>query len=185
MAMQASAPGAQRPSAGSPAAIGGGGTAFRPAPALAASLRAFGLGARTRPRMPEDFSLGPLQSLRPDSREEAPLATARAFVDGIAAGKIDSSIYLPEARVALAALLEPRPPAEGNAVSGARLGAIEVEGDAASLRLRLPEREGSAREEGLLSLRERDGAWYVEALALDPPTSAELAFDPGARPAAR
>jgi hypothetical protein len=178
MAPQASAPGARRPSAGTPAA-------FRTAPALAASLRAFGLGARTRPRMPEDFSLGPLQSLRPDSKEEAPLAAARAFVDGIAAGKIDSSIYLPEARAALAALLEPQPPADGKAASGARLGAIEVEGDAASLRVRLPEREGSAREEGLLSLRERGGAWYVEALALDPPTSAELAFDPGARPAAR
>jgi hypothetical protein len=134
--------------------------------------------------MPEDFSLGPLQPLHPESKaEEAPLAAARAFLDGFAAGKIDSSIFLPEARAALAALLEPPPP--GGGTTAARIGAIEIEGDAASLRVRLPGREGSARAEGLLSLRERGGAWYVEALALDPPTSVELAFDPGARPAAR
>jgi hypothetical protein len=175
-------PGDQRPAA----AAAGSASAPKPAPALAASLRAFGLGARTRPRMPEDFSLGPLQSLRPASKEEeAPLAAARAFLDGVAAGKVDPSIYLPEARAALAALLEPRPVKDGIAASGARLGAIYVEGSAASLRVRLPGTAGSARNEGLLSLREEGGAWYVEALALDPPTSAALAFDPGARPDAR
>jgi hypothetical protein len=158
----------------------------KPAPPLAAGLRAFGLGARPRPRMPEDFSLGPLQSLRPDTKEErAALATALAFLDGVAAGKADPSLYLPEARDALAALLAPQPAKDGTKASGARVGAIELEGGAASLRVRLPSREGGARLEGLLSLREEGGAWYVEALALDPPSSAELAFDPGARQPSR
>jgi hypothetical protein len=133
--------------------------------------------------MPEDFSLGPLQSLRPDSKEEeAALAAARSFLDGAAAGKIDPSLFLPEARDALSALLAPAPAEAASKPEGARIGAIAVEGDGASLKVRLPSSPGGARVEGLLSLRERDGTWYVEAFALDPPSSGILAFDPGARP---
>jgi len=151
-------------------------------PPLAAGIRAFGLGARPTPRMPEDFSLGPLQSLQPASKQEAAaLATARSFLDGIAAGKIDASLFLPEARDALSALLSPAPLKEGESLSPARLGALGIEGDSASLRVRLPAPEGAARTEGVISLRERDGTWYVEALAIDPSSQADLAFDPGAR----
>jgi hypothetical protein len=152
----------------------------RPAPPLAASLRAFALGARAEPRMPEDFSLGPLQSMRPSSAVEAKaLAVARAFLDGVAAGKVDAALFLPEARDALSALLAPAPVEKGSAIAAARIGAMIVEGGSASLRVRLPGPEAGPRTEGLLSLREEDGSWYVEALALDPPAAAELAFAPG------
>jgi hypothetical protein len=167
-----------RPTPAQPAA-----DAAKRVPPLAAGLRAFSLGARPDPRMPEDFSLGPLQSSRPDSKEKAAaLETARTFLAGAAAGKVDPSIYLPEARDALSALLAPAPAKEGAAALPGRIGAIEMEGDAASMGIRLPSSPGDARIEGLLSLRKRDGAWYVESLALDPPSSGELAFAPGARP---
>jgi hypothetical protein len=131
--------------------------------------------------MPEDFSLGPLQSMRPSSAVESKaLAVARAFLDGVAAGAVDSALFLPEARDALSALLAPAPVKDGSAMAAARIGAIIVEGGSASLRVRLPGPAAAPRTEGLLSLREEDGSWYVEALALDPPAAAELAFAPGA-----
>jgi hypothetical protein len=59
-----------------------------------------------------------------------------------------------------------------------RLGVISLEGQDASLGVRLPGTEGEARVEGLLSLRKTGEQWYVEALALDPPSPGTLAFKP-------
>jgi hypothetical protein len=131
-----------------------------------------------------DFSLGPLQSSSPAPGDEAAvLAVARAFMDGLAAGKLDRALLLPEAREALALLLEPTAPRSGSAY---RLGAILLRGADASLRLRLPSAalagKGAAavREEGLLSLRKDGDAWHIEALALDPPATGPLTFAPDA-----
>jgi hypothetical protein len=130
--------------------------------------------------MPEDFSLGPLQSFRPENAEEAEvLKAARKFMDGVAAGKIDKASLLPEGRDALAVLLAPAKPVAGS--SPYRLGAIVIDGEDASLRVRLPTPPEAAREEGLLSMRKVGDDWYVEALALDPPIAEALAFDPGQR----
>jgi hypothetical protein len=163
---------------------------------LAASVRAFGLGVPSTPRVAEDFSLGPLQSYKPAAGAEAAVfAVARAFMDGLAAGKLDKELLLPEARDALSLLLEPvaqrsaksetADEARGDAPNY-RLGAIVIRGEDASLKVRLssaPPPSDSAkaiREEGLLSLRKIGDAWYVEALALGPPESGALAFDPDA-----
>jgi hypothetical protein len=134
-----------------------------------------------------DFSLGLLQSYSPASGDEAAVfAVARAFMDGMAAGKLDEALLLPEAREALSILLAPEAPKAGSAASSYRLGSIDVHGDGASLRLRLPSAATPAagvaaiREEGLLSLRRSGEAWYVEALALDPPASGAPAFAPDA-----
>ena len=176
---------------------------------MAASIRGFGLGVGSKPRIPSDFSLGPLESARPAAKDErAALTTAQAFMKCLAEGKLDPSLLLPEAQDALAALLAPRPSASGAAApssqsaagSGSdrqpgqpapkkaeapspRLGAIAIHGDDASLRVRLPSDPQSPRQEGLLSLRRVADAWYVEALSLDPPSSEALAFspDPGAQ----
>ncbi len=158
-----------------------GEAAKAPPAALAASLRAFGLGARPEPRMPRDFSLGPLQAANPrDETVAAVLGVAEAFLSGVAEGKIDPSLFLPEAREALSILISP-PPAEKGAVAlPGRVGAIELDGSAASLRVRLPAARGSPRLEGLLSLRREGNAWYVESLALDPPVEGSPAFEPGA-----
>ena len=183
-----------------------------PQPPMAASIRAFGLGVESTPRMPRDFSLGPLQSSRPDSADEvAVFKAASSFLGSLAEGKLDTSQLLPEARDALSALLAPRPkasgetpaaPDQGQADAGAapkgqppatgseppaatssgppspRLGAIGIQGDDASLRVRLPASPGAPRQEGLLSLRKVSDAWYVEALSLDPPSSGALVFSP-------
>lgn len=144
---------------------------------LAASIRAFGLRAASLPRIASDFSLGPLQSYRPaDGDEAAAFSAARSFAEGLAAGKLDKRSLLPEARDALSVLLAPPPP-----VSDAlpyRLGAIALQGPAASLRIRLPRAADDARTEGLLSLRKVGETWYVEALALEAPASGALAFNP-------
>ncbi len=160
-------------------------------PVLAAGLRAFSLGARTTPLMPEDFSLGKLQSLQPaDPAEKAVLAVVQSFLAGLDKGAIDTSLYLPEARDALSFLLSPSATrGEDSAALAAsaalpapaakvRIGAIVLEGDTAFLKLRLPGTKDGFRREGLLSLRERDGTWYIEAFALDRPESAELSFKP-------
>jgi hypothetical protein len=149
---------------------------------LAASIRAFGLGLPSKPRIAWDFSLGALQSYAPAEGDEGEvLAAARSFMDGLAEGKLDPELLLPEARDALSVLLAP--PAPGaKAKVPYRLGAIAVWGEDASLRVRLPSElepsdPKSVREEGLLSLRKAGGSWYVEALALDPPRTGALAFD--------
>jgi hypothetical protein len=166
----------------------------KPSAPLAAQLRAFGLGAASKPRTAWDFSLGPLQSFRPESEElTGALSVARAFMDGLASGKLDQKLLLPEARDALSVLLAPSPrkaekdEPEGNAAArGYRLGAIVVSGEDASLKVRLPaaalpsDGGEAVRVEGLLSLRRVDDAWFVESLALDPAASGALAFDPGA-----
>lgn len=171
---------------------------------MAASIRAFGLGVDSTPRMPRDFSLGPLQNSRPASEDEAAVfKAASSFLGNLAEDKLDPSQLLPEARDALSALLAPRPkasvgtpaapdqvPADANeapkgemAATGSepprpRLGEISIQGDDASLRVRLPASPGSPRQEGLLSLRKVGDAWYVEALSLDPPSTGALAFSP-------
>ncbi len=147
---------------------------------LAASLRAFGLRAGEAPRIAGDFSLGPLQSLRPAKGDEAEaFAVAVAFAEGIASGKLDKALLLPKSRDALSVLLAlPAPSPGSQAATHFRLGAIELRGPDASLRIRLPGAVGAARREGLLSLRKEGEAWYVEALSLGPPDSAPLAFNP-------
>jgi hypothetical protein len=170
-----SAPAQARP-AGAPAAIS---PALRPARAapLAASIRAFGLRAKSLPRIARDFSLGPLQSSRPaEGDEAAAFATARAFAECIAAGKLDKGLLLPEARDALSVLLAAPAPVPG--ALAYRLGAIALEGPAASLAIRLPREADAPRMEGLLSLRKVGETWYVEALALEAPASGALAFNP-------
>jgi hypothetical protein len=85
--------------------------------------------------MPEDFSLGPLQSYSPAPGDEAAVfAVARAFMDGIAAGKLDKDLLLPEARDALSLLLAPDPAAstaskpEGG-IASYRLGKMLIRGE--------------------------------------------------------
>ncbi len=161
-----------------------------PVAPLAASVRDFGLGAPSAPRPPWDYSLGPLQSSRPaEGDETAVYAIATAFLKGIGEGKLDKELLLPQSRDALSVILAP--PDRGSTSESAggsaavpavpyRLGAIIVSGFDASLRLRLPAAVGEPRVEGLLSLRKVDDAWYVEALALDPPEEGTLAFNPDA-----
>jgi hypothetical protein len=147
---------------------------------LAASIRAFGLRAASTPRIASDYSIGPLQSYRPAEGDEAAAwKVALAFADGLAAGKLDKELLLPKARDALSVLLRPPESAEGaKGQTRYRLGAVVLQGQGASLRMRLPGLAGAARVEGLLSLRKVGDAWYVEALALDPPSSGALAFNP-------
>jgi hypothetical protein len=163
--------------AAKPAALAGA-----PPAALAAPLRGFGLKVASVPRIARDYSLGPLQSWRPAAGDEAAVfATATAFMEGIAAGKLEKQLLLPQSRDALSALLAP--PGPGSAPRSAipyRLGAIALRGPDASLRLRLPAAAGAGREEGLLSLRKSEGTWYVEALALDARAAGAPAFDPNA-----
>jgi hypothetical protein len=164
--------------------------------ATAAATRGFGLGVPSIPRIPEDFSLGPLQSYHPAEGDEAAIfAVACKFMDGIAAGQLDDKLLLPEAREALSVLLAPSDRKEpvtqdaaksGQAASPYRLGAIDIRGGDASLMIRMPRRAGeAARVEGMLSLSRSGGAWFVQALALEPPETAALAFAPGVRAIAR
>jgi hypothetical protein len=156
-----------------------------PRPSLTASLRAFGLGSPTLARMPEDYSIGPLQSYRAAGEAaEAPLAVADGFMKALAAGKLDASLLAPYSRSALALLLAP----EGSAQAGKdslpyRLGTIGIEGDSAYLRVRLASSPGEERLEGSLALGKFDDAWFVEALSLDPPARdrAASAADGGSR----
>jgi hypothetical protein len=171
---------------------GAGRPGLRTSAPTAAATRGFGLGVASVPRMPEDFSLGPLQSYRPAEGDEAAVfAVARKFMDGIEAGRLDDQLLLPEAREALSVLLAPSgqedAPAQdaakgGQAASPYRLGAVDIRGDDASLMVRMPRRAGEAsRVEGMLSLSRSGGAWFVQALALEPPETGALAFAPGAR----
>jgi hypothetical protein len=160
-----------------------------PQPLLAAGIRAFSLGARTQARMPEDFSLGKLQSLLPaDKSEQAVLAVVQAFLAGLRAGKVDANLYLPEARDALSFLIGQSLSLDGSSPASsfatARIGAISLNADTASLRLRLRgAKDGAPKGEvdrvGLLSLREKSGVWYIEALSLDPPDSSQSSFKAG------
>jgi hypothetical protein len=154
-----------------------------PAPVpIEAAIRGFGLKVPSIPRVASDYSLGLLQSYRPAEGDEAEaFATASSFVKGIREGKLDTALLLPQSREALSAILAPSQ--TGSAVVSAipyRLGAIVLRGPDASLRLRLPSGPGEPRVEGLLSLRKVGDAWYIEALALDPPASGPLTFNPEA-----
>jgi len=179
-------PQAKTPAAGAPTANAAK-TPAPPRPALAAAMKAFGLAAPPKPRMPEDYSLGPLQSHRPaEGAESGSFAAAVAFMNAYAHGKLDKASLLPEAREALSVLLAPTGAATGSATGAAtgaapfRLGKAKIEGQAASYLVRLPRASDAPRIEGLLSLRAVEGRWYVEALVLDPPAPARLAFDPSA-----
>jgi hypothetical protein len=176
------APGPAQPRPAPAAAVGPAPSPARALAApLAASMRAFGLRAASVPRIARDFSLGPLQSWRPAAGDEKAVFTAAtSFLDGLAAGKLDKALLLPSARDALAVLLAPPPPgAEGSGKPAAyRLGAIAIQDDQGSLRIRLSTPAEAPREEGLLSLRKVGENWFIEALALDPPASAALAFTP-------
>jgi hypothetical protein len=160
--------------------------------ALSASTRAFGLGSPFIARLPEDYSIGPLQDCRAATGSEAEaLSVARRFLEGLEKGKLDEDLLLPESRGALALLLAPAEPGaspesaatpEGAALPY-RIGriALSEDGAAASLRVRLGSRAGEERLEGSLSLGFVDGTWYVEALSLDPPAEggrSPLSFDP-------
>ena len=153
-------------------------------PVMAASIRAFGLGSPTTVRMPEDYSLGPLQDYRVAGEDAiGALATARRFMEGMASGKLDPALLAPISREALALLLAPAPSGGGGARSAAqvyRLGALSFGGggDSAYLRVRLPGATGEERLEGSLALGKVEGAWYVEALSLDPGAAGPLRFDP-------
>ncbi|HOX32279.1 MAG TPA: hypothetical protein PLB91_08105 [Spirochaetales bacterium] len=145
---------------------------------LSASIRAFGLGAPGLARLPEDFSLGPLQDLRAAGGPEAEvLSVAGRFIKAYAAGKLEPELLYPDSREALALLLAPAGAVTPGGLPG-RLGAIAVEGSSATLRLRLPSSPGEERVEGSLALGLVDGVWYVEALGLDPQASGPLSFDP-------
>lgn len=162
-------------------------------PALAASLRAFGLGDPSELHMPEDYSLGQLQDYRSeDEAESGALAIAKVFLEGLAGGKLDPKLLVPYSREALAILLAPAPKtpdvAKGDAADkGAalpyRLGKIALSsgGSTASLRVRLASAPGEERLEGWLTLGKLKDAWYVEALSLDPEETAPLSFDPSRR----
>lgn len=149
---------------------------------IAAALRGFGLRAASIPRIARDFSLGPLQSYRPAKGDEAAVfLVATSFMKGMVEGKLDKQLLLPRSRDALSELLAPSEP--GSTASSAipyRLGEIAIQGSDASLSIRLPVETDRPRVEGLLSLRKEGGTWYVEALALDPPLSGPLAFNPDA-----
>jgi len=152
----------------------------KPKAALASSLRGFGLRAPSAPRIAWDFSLGPLQSYRPSEGDEAAVfAVATSFVSGIAAGKLDKQLLFPAARDALSVLLAAPAPLLG---LGARynIGSAPSSCEARTHRssFGFPQPRTPARIEGLLSLKKADGTWYVEALALDPPVTGALIFNP-------
>jgi len=155
---------------------------------LAASLRAYGLGT-DRALMPDDFDVGALQDTRslPDEAKDI-LPVARRFIDGLAGGAIDDSIFDPAARSALALLLSPtKKPLPDSAAADAkryRIGRIRVAGVSAALAIGIP-REGAAGYDiGRLSLLRSGGTWYVEAFVpvkKGPPGGAGSdAFDPDA-----
>jgi hypothetical protein len=171
-----------------------------PRPTISAALRSFGLSG-IQALMPEDFSLGPLQDLRTkDPRASAALAIARSYMEGYSLGSVDPALFDPDLRGILAVVLAPPPrpdPSKAGAKEGAapadegrpayRLGQIKLDGDSASLRVRLPGPSLGKGREGLLSLRSVDDVWYVESLSIDPPRGGEakITFDPGARFVAR
>jgi hypothetical protein len=145
--------------------------------------------------MPEDYSLGPLQNYRSaDEAESSALALAKAFMEGLAGGKLDPKLLVPYSRDALTLLLTPAPASpdakegkESSANKGTalpyRLGKIALSsgGSSASLRVRLASEPGEERLEGLLTLGKLEDAWYVEALSLDPEEATPLSFDPSRR----
>ena len=82
-------------------------------------MHAFGLRVPSVPRVARDFSIGPLQSYRPAEGDEAAVfAVAHSFAEGIASGKLDKGILLPEARDALVVLLAPAARGSGSETSG-------------------------------------------------------------------
>lgn len=105
---------------------------------------------------------------------------------GLNQGKLDSKIILPAAKDALLVLLAPDPKAGKTAIrTECRFGAIQQNGDDASLKVRLAsssdmEDKDYVREEGLLSLRKSEGAWYIQGLALNAPQPGIPLFDPSA-----
>ena len=164
-------------------------------PALRAE-RDFGLGAYpTRPVLPTDSLIGPLQDWRTDdAAASGALAAARAFLDGLLRGEIKESSVLPE-RLPLVKMLigsvldDPKPIAY-------RIGAIVsagTEGDLTSvaavavawgpIRRTRPENgahaEASANSTeskgelvGELGLRMKNGVWYIESVDLRAPAAA-------------
>jgi len=110
---------------------------------------------------------------------------AKRFMAGLAAGSLDPGLLAPHSREALALLLAPGgPAAEGEGALPYRLGKIAIEGDTASLRVRLASGPAEGRIEGSLSLGEFSDSWYVESLSLDPAEvdkegkAKPLVFDP-------
>jgi hypothetical protein len=160
-----------------------------PAATLAASLRAYGLGA-DRPILPEDFDIGALQNLRGSQGAiKDILSVAQRFIEGLSTGTLDTGLLDPAVRPVLALLLAPSVNHFSGKLSSYRIGAIEIKGDSASLEVGIPEsdeKSGSksemARGRGRLSLGLSEDRWYVEAFVLDrgpePSTFTNGIFDP-------
>lgn len=192
------APLAMRVTAGQGRAVDGDGAAqsagsqtIKPSavPVLLAAEHAYGLAAPETPIIPEDLRLGPLQDYRDKSQDaNAACIAARAFLDGILAGKLAESSIAPD-RISLlevlAAPLLERPPAVAY-----RLGGISMTGGPESLTalarvafawqakagkaggaIGADTKAGGAvydfSKEGELGLRLEGGKWYVESISLD------------------
>ncbi|HET7839786.1 MAG TPA: hypothetical protein VFL04_08495 [Rectinemataceae bacterium] len=154
----------------------------KPRPVLAASLRAFGLSANAA-IMPEDFSIGALQDYRSGSdRLSSALATAQGLMDGLAKGKLDPALLVPEEREALSLALAPL---SGEMQGGDfRYGQISLSGDEAWMRVRLAPAGDGPSHEGLLSLRADGEVWRVESLSFAVAAKARgSTFEPGMPPA--
>lgn len=185
----AQAPGQQVAKSAPAAAVPPSLAARKPvAPPLAASLRAFGLGA-DRTVMPDDFDVGPLQDTRNLSDESRGILTvARRFVEVLASGTTDATLFSPASRPALSLLLAPaEKPAAGSAPADAGrycLGRIRLAGEDAALTIGVPRAQAAGYDCGRLSLIRSDGQWYVEDFVPgERPTSeasATDAFDPDA-----
>ncbi len=162
----------------------------QPMPPIAQAL-AFSLAAPVGPIIPVDAAIGPLQDgfpLREDER--IAVRTAVSFLDAVISERHDESLFYPDIKDRLMAVLiafppwpagEPRP-------SRYRLGALRFgeEGDAAIARVvfleakdrprggqsdaaQRPHANGGAkgRREGELALRRDRGGWYIDSFVLD------------------
>jgi hypothetical protein len=101
-------------------------------PVLLAAEHAYGLAAPETPIIPEDLRLGPLQDYRDKSQDaNAACIAARAFLDGILAGKLAESSIAPD-RISLLEVLA-APLLERPSAIAYRLGGISMTGGPESL----------------------------------------------------
>ncbi|MGO8695088.1 MAG: hypothetical protein ACLQMF_15615 [Rectinemataceae bacterium] len=160
-------------------------TSLGPEATLAASLRAYGLGA-DHPILPEDFDIGALQDLRKqEGAAKDILPVVQKFIAGLSAGTLNADLIDPAVRPALSLLLEPSDKLSPASAASYRIGSIEVTGDSASLEIGIPNKESKneiVHLRGRLSLGLSDGRWYIEAFVLDrgpaPDAEKDGAFDP-------
>ncbi len=130
------------------------------------------------PLLPEDAVIGPLQDWKGvDESTKAALAAAKAFLDGIVAGKIIDASVSPDRSAIVGTFAGPL--LEAPHPVAWRIGILAFSGEGADLGALAPIRlawpAGDAKpgsldfsRHGEIGLRSLDGLWYVESISLAP-----------------